>query len=364
MIILLQDPGTIVRKHSQMLKIERSGHMQEIAIKNVESVVVQSRVHITHSALLLCARHGIPIIYLQKHKPVASFQPFAYHGFVQTRRAQFAAYSTVKGLQLVYGIIEGAITNKRMMIQYYARNRRQSHPKTAKKLMQIASQIPPLLKELGQLINQIQKQYRDRFPGKNATDYPYQESHIGDRREQIMAIEGQAAHHYFSALMLILPSQLKFTERNRRPPRDPVNAALSFGYSLLEKEILTGIITAGLEPYAGFLHSDRSGRPSLVYDLIEEFRQPIVDRLVIRLFQHKLLQTKDFQPESAGTGVRFTESALQKFLGEFYYMIRKDGITDKNYYFSYQRCILRQARRVVRFLTQQSQEYTPFQFQW
>ena len=171
------------------------------------------------------------------------------------------------------------------------------------------------------------------------------------------------ANIYFQGIKLMLPQNLGFTERNRRPPRDPVNSALSFGYHLLANEVMTAIAAAGLEPYAGFLHSDRSGRPSLVFDLIEEFRQPIVDRLVLRLFQKKILQPLDFDIDSAHAGVKFKQKALERFLGEFYYMMRKDGLKISNFFTTYQQIILNQARKMVRYFLEKDETYKPFSFQ-
>jgi len=121
---------------------------------------------------------------------------------------------------------------------------------------------------------------------------------------------------------------------------------------------------AGLEPYAGFLHTDRSGRPSLVFDLIEEFRQPVVDRLVVRLFQQRIFGVKDFNYDNKEGGVKFTEPALSRFFGEFYYFLRKDGQHIGKSFLVFQQIIINQARQMVRFLLNKNDVYEGFTMEW
>jgi CRISP-associated protein Cas1 len=100
-------------------------------------------------------------------------------------------------------------------------------------------------------------------------------------RDEVMGLEGAAAREYFTALALIVPEPLRFNGRSRRPPLDVVNAALSFGYTLLLGEAVAALAAAGLDPAIGLLHTDADRRPSLALDLIEEFRPLIIDQVVI-----------------------------------------------------------------------------------
>ncbi|MBN4055501.1 type I-C CRISPR-associated endonuclease Cas1 [bacterium AH-315-K03] len=125
--------------------------------------------------------------------------------------------------------------------------------------------------------------------------------------DTIRGLEGDAAAVYFSVFdELLLPSIKKdfsFKGRNRRPPKDPVNALLSFCYSLLGNEISSALQAVGLDPQAGFLHSDRPGRDSLAQDLLEEFRAWWVDRFVLSLINRKQLSRKDFDYQASGAVV-------------------------------------------------------------
>jgi CRISPR-associated protein Cas1 len=132
--------------------------------------------------------------------------------------------------------------------------------------------------------------------------------------EMTMGIEGDAANSYFGVFdELIRGSGFAFGGRVRRPPTDPVNALLSFVYSLLTHECSSALQGVGLDPYVGFLHKDRPGRVSLALDLLEEFRSPLADRLVLTLINRRQLQLSDFVTESSGA-VRLTDDARKTLL--------------------------------------------------
>ena len=134
---------------------------------------------------------------------------------------------------------------------------------------------------------------------------------------QTMGIEGEAAATYFSVFNhLIRDSGFEFNGRIRRPATDPVNALLSFIYSLITQECVSALMGVGLDPYVGFLHQDRPGRPSLALDLLEEFRAPWADRFVLTLFNRKQFQNNDFIIEASGA-VRLTDDARKKVLVAF-----------------------------------------------
>lgn len=131
---------------------------------------------------------------------------------------------------------------------------------------------------------------------------------------EVMGIEGNAASVYFSVFnSLLRGSQFEFSGRMRRPPTDPVNALLSFVYSLITQECVSALQGVGLDPFVGFLHKDRPGRPSLALDLLEEFRAFWADRFVLTLINRKQMQVRDFIVEASGA-VRLTDDARKKLL--------------------------------------------------
>ncbi len=132
--------------------------------------------------------------------------------------------------------------------------------------------------------------------------------------EETMGIEGDAANSYFGVFNeLIRGSGFAFGGRVRRPPTDPVNALISFVYSLITHECSSALQGVGLDPYVGFLHKDRPGRVSLALDLLEEFRASWADRFVLTLINRGQIQLSDFVTEASGA-VRLTDDARKRLL--------------------------------------------------
>lgn len=112
---------------------------------------------------------------------------------------------------------------------------------------------------------------------------------------QLRGLEGSAGAAYFEAFAQWVKRPPEFRKRTRRPPRDPVNALLSFGYSLLTAEVNAHVLAVGLDPQVGVLHATRAGRPALALDLIEEFRIPVVDRVVLECWNRGIISPDDFE---------------------------------------------------------------------
>jgi len=137
--------------------------------------------------------------------------------------------------------------------------------------------------------------------------------------DTIRGLEGEAAASYFSCLNFMIRSDdesMKFSGRSRKPPRDRVNALLSFGYALLANDFRSALETVGLDPYVGYLHVERPGRPSLALDLMEEFRAPFVDRLVLTLINRREICSSGFDVGPAGD-VQMKTDTRKQFLAAY-----------------------------------------------
>lgn len=138
-------------------------------------------------------------------------------------------------------------------------------------------------------------------------------------KDQLRGYEGEAASVYFSVFDELILQQKKdfvFSDRNRRPPTDNVNAMLSFVYTLLTNNIASALETVGLDPYVGVMHTDRPGRASLALDMIEELRPVLADRFVLSLINKKVVNVKDFIKKENGA-VLMKDDARKKFLSEW-----------------------------------------------
>lgn len=136
--------------------------------------------------------------------------------------------------------------------------------------------------------------------------------------DTLRGYEGISAARYFPALgKLITNRAFSFSQRHRQPPTDPINALLSFGYTLLFNNVLALIISEGLSPYFGNFHSGERKKPYLAFDLMEEFRSPIVDTLMLNLVNKSILKIVDFERIKDRAGIYLTECSRRKFLNQF-----------------------------------------------
>lgn len=177
----------------------------------------------------------------------------------------------------------------------------------------------------------------------------------------LQGYEGAGTAAYFEGFGRLLrgDSDLKFERRNRRPPRDPVNALLSYGYSILHHQCSSALQTAGLDPYIGFLHSSQYSKPALALDLMEEFRAPIVDSVVLTLINNRILRADDFI-EEMGT-YRLKDNARRVFLQKFEERMSTNIVHPVfKYKATYRRCIELQARLLAKTLDGEIEEYIPF----
>ena len=175
----------------------------------------------------------------------------------------------------------------------------------------------------------------------------------------IIGIEGISAVAYYKALAKMFRGNLKFSGRNRRPPKDGANALLSFGYVLVGNEIQSVLESIGFDPYIVFLHGIDYGRPSLALDLLEEFRQPLVDRFVLFLSNNRILTPEDFEKRDEG-GVYLKQESKKEFFRRYEEWMNspmKDSITGENT--NFRKLLLNQAHRLADTILHDD-EYIPF----
>ena len=142
-----------------------------------------------------------------------------------------------------------------------------------------------------------------------------------DRQSSIdvlRGLEGAGSAVYFRCFNQLLRNpKFSFKKRSRRPPTDPVNALLSFGYSLLRHDVQGAVNIVGFDPYLGYLHVERYGRPSLALDLMEEFRPLVVDAMVLSALNRQQFEPADFESEPLSGAVRLTDEGRKRFLRSY-----------------------------------------------
>lgn len=179
--------------------------------------------------------------------------------------------------------------------------------------------------------------------------------------ESLLGYEGNAARIYFEALgeMLSIQTGFEVSGRVRRPPTDPVNAMLSFGYAMLAKEALAAVIAVGFEPGLGFYHKIRPGRPSLALDLMEEFRPLIVDSTVLSLVNAREIRASHF--DRRGKAIVLTQEGRRTFIGAIERRLRSSIVHPTfGYSVTYRRALFVQARLLARTIQGDIPAYPPF----
>lgn len=172
---------------------------------------------------------------------------------------------------------------------------------------------------------------------------------------QVLGIEGMCSNIYFKSFARMFRCKITFPGRNRRPPKDPINVILSLGYTFLTREVSAALEAESFEMYLGFLHGIRYGRKSLALDMVEELRQPVIDRLVIRLFNKQIFSEYDFDLET--DAVMLSEEGFRKFCREY-----EKWMTDKSFSGSVKtfRSIIKEQAALLKKAIQQKESYVPF----
>lgn len=163
-------------------------------------------------------------------------------------------------------------------------------------------------------------------------------------RMKIMGLEGKASKEYWSGVKHFIPSEIGFDQRTKKPT-DLLNSMLNYGYAILASEITKSILVNGLDPYCGFLHFDMDRRTSLTFDLIEPFRQQIVDKTVIGLINRKQVTIKDMDKRNNTLRLEARKVIVGKILGKLY-----SSITYEDETVSYSDLIVKQSENLVKVL--------------
>jgi len=294
--------------------------LRSVNLENLREIVLCGPAQATTQTLHACLKRGIYVHYLNYYsKYIGSFLSLNnYHGLL--REGQWKAhFDKNKCLEIAKKIVLAKAKNMRTLMNRWTRdNRTEAQSK-------ILYQVKQLLKK----INKVTE------------------------LNSLRGIEGTLTKIYFSFYTtFIKPEKQKFfyfQRRNRRPPQDPVNALLSFGYSLLTKDCLAIAVRVGLDPYCGFYHVMKYGRPSLALDIMECFRQPIVDSVVISSINNGIFKNNDFYQYQKVCYLN--EKGRKKFVVH-YEMRKKDMVSHPKFHYrmSYARMIELQYRLLGKYL--------------
>ena len=328
--LYVQSAGTKIGRRGEELLVEtRDGDKSTVRLVDTSQVCVFGSVQVSTQAIQELCDRGISLCYLSAGGWFYGITRGMDHKNIELRRRQFQAASQPTAcLTLARRFVTVKIRNQRTLIR---RN---------------AEAPPPFLidrmRELVDSANEVAS------------------------LESLLGIEGTAARLYFEAFGPLFRTAagaprlgFDFDGRNRRPPKDPINALLSLGYALLSKDVMITLLGVGFDPYLGFFHQPRYGRPALALDVMEEFRPLIVDSVVLSAVNTGVVQADDFVRR--GGAVALTTAGRGKFI-RAYERRMDEEVTHPTfgYRVSYRRILEVQARLLGRFLSGELPEYPPF----
>jgi CRISPR-associated protein Cas1 len=260
--IVVSGFGSKVFRENELVKIvTQDGEQIQVSPHEVEQVIIAGEVSVTSGVVRLLLDNGVDLVFVE-HRPTNFFARVVrsdYNMITELWRKQIVM-GEERRLEIAREVMDCAIYNKVRLLQNLAKNR--------------------------------------------DVDFDTEIAYLNGRRthlantkdiETLMGVEGDATKVYFGALRKIISPEFGFLRREKHPPRDPINSLLSYGYTVLKSRVEYGLQRAGLNPYEGILHGAYRNRPALTFDLMEEFRQPIVDRVVITQITQKQVRREEFE---------------------------------------------------------------------
>lgn len=352
-VVHVTSPGTVVRKDSDSLILSgRDGVDERLQLKDVAHVAIYGPSQITAQCLQHLLLRGIPVSHHTGAGRLLGISAPLITQNIALRRAQYrAADDLERCLYVARALVIAKIRNQRTVLKRYRRG--------VDSALDSIDELPEWAAD-----DATTAEPSDAFA--TCTTALAQMKHALRAAERATALgvlrghEGEAAAAYFTAFPAILPHAWRsdFLGRSRRPPRDRVNALLSFGYALLTRDASAALARVGLDPMLGFFHSMIPGRPALALDLMEPFRAAWVDAAVLRLIATGGVERDDFHITSAG--VVLTDAGRRALIAA--YERRADELTTHprfGYRMSYRRLLELEARVLGKWLVGEVDSFTP-----
>ncbi|MDQ7007211.1 MAG: CRISPR-associated endonuclease Cas1 [Acidobacteriota bacterium] len=355
--LVVSQQGARLRLRGEELIVEQGAvKLATVRLGEILQLVMMGSIELTPAARAALLRRGIDTVFMTVGGRYLGRLIGASHGNAPLRISQYESLTVPStAIRLARQIVKGKVTNQRRLLMR-VQNRR-PHPDRAAAIIRLA--------------------------------WCERELDSASEIDVIRGLEGDAASVYFGAFGgLMTHERFLFEGRNRRPPRDPVNAMLSFGYALLQASVEGAVYRAGLDPYLGALHAPRQGATALVFDLMEEFRPLAVDSLVLRLINQRQVDPGDFRrfqvgtapeeilaadndgvssdtggssPESAPVvGVHLADAGRKILIGAYYRALRRrTHHVGRGMRLTLSRIIVEQAYALARWIQGQVDDYRP-----
>jgi CRISPR-associated protein Cas1 len=289
--LYITEQGAVLRKTGDRLVVSKEQeNLLDVPCNKIDGVLIFGNVQFTTQAVHELFEHGIELAILTRTGKLIGQITSPATKNIELRIEQFKKYADENfKLSLSQTIITGKLTNCLNLIRTFSYN----HPEVK------------LEREMDEI-----RSYLGKVPHANA-------------RDTLMGIEGIGAKHYFAGFRKMIRGAFNFDGRKRHPAPDPVNALLSFGYTLVFNEIASLLDGLGFDPYLGYFHSMKYGRASLASDILEEFRAS-VDRFTLYLINNRVFKEEDFYTNPRGEGMYLTKEALKEYIGHYERFINRE----------------------------------------
>lgn len=327
-VLYVDEPGAYVRKRGERVVVTKDDEViREIPACNLDQVVLVGNVNMSTPMIQLMMDRNLEVAYLSGSGTYAGSYLPGYTKNSVVRIAQYRTHlDTNQRLHLATRFVWGKLANMRTILVRNNRDRGDL-------------EVARAAERLGRMVHKA----------REARDLA-----------SLLGIEGSGSREYFQVFGKLLKpgTSFSFERRTRRPPADPVNSMLGFGYSLLAKDMVAAVSVAGMDPYVGFYHEAKYGRPALALDLMEEFRSIIVDSAVITLVNRGMIDQDDFEERLGGCFLN--KSGRRKFF-QAYEGRRGEEVTHPlfGYRLPYRRNFELQARLLAKVLSGELPEYFP-----
>lgn len=349
--LYLTEPRSLVKKDGDTLVVhipenkERDTPKRNVRVPliKVTQVVVYGDVTVTSPAMAALLEQGVDICFCSYY---GRFQgrlapPLGKNSLIRLEQHR-AHNDPERAFTLARAFVQGKLANMRVML--LRANRKRGDPAIAQ-----------VVESLKGMVDQVGALHPETVVAPSDPSRPQAGSAYGT----LVGLEGSGTARYFSVFGQLLNDDWGFERRQRRPPRDPVNALLSFGYVLLMNQVASAVSIVGLDPYVGFLHSSQFGKPALALDVMEAFRPLVVDSTVLTLLNNGMLTRQDFQEELGAW--RLTDKGRRTFLTKFEERLDTEIQHPVfNYKATYRRCLELEVRLVAKWLTGEICEFKPF----
>ena len=288
--VTLPDAWLRLEGETVVVEVQHEKKLQ-VPLHHLGSIVAFGNTMLSPQLLRRCMEDGRGVVGLDRNGRFMYRVEGPVSGNVLLRRAQHEAHGDPeRALGLARAFVAGKLQNARQVLLRGSRDAKTEDDRAS--LKAAAQELEKSIREL---------------PRKRAP-------------ESLRGLEGEASKTYFAAFTTLMRPEARetfaFTERTRRPPRDPVNALLSFLYVLLTHDCRSALEGVGLDPQIGFFHVLRSGRPSLALDTVEEFRPILADRLALTLINREQVKSGDFEKREGGA-VYLSESGRKTVIAEY-----------------------------------------------